>query len=103
MERRSARADGRHGASEAVPSGELSEAKELVTSARQAAAVCGVTRFAVRAWINSGQLPEPPWTVQALQEVRDNIDPYLRRPGSRRLTAHGLARTWAVAVPAMYV
>ena len=47
----------------------------LVTSARQAAAVCGVTRFAVRAWIDAGLLP--PWTVQ-LRQVNDAAGP---RPG----------------------
>ena len=49
----------------------MSEAEELITSARQAAAVCGVTRFAVRAWIDRGLLPEPPWTVPQLERTRD--------------------------------
>jgi hypothetical protein len=45
--------------------------EELITSTRQAAAVCAVTRFALRAWIDSGRLPGPPWTARGL------------RPGSR--------------------
>jgi hypothetical protein len=43
-------------------------------SARRAAAVCGVTRFAVRAWIDRGLLPEPPWTAQQLRRVSDAAD-----------------------------
>jgi hypothetical protein len=43
-------------------------------SARQAAAVFGVTRFAVRAWIDRGLLPEPPWTAQQLRQVRDTAE-----------------------------
>jgi hypothetical protein len=50
----------------------------LITSARQAAAVCGVTRFAVRAWIDHGLLSEPPWTVQQLRQVGDTAE---SRPG----------------------
>jgi hypothetical protein len=49
----------------------VSEADELITSTRKAAAVCGVTRFAARAWIDAGLLPEPPWTAQQLRQASD--------------------------------
>jgi hypothetical protein len=61
-----------------------------VTSARQAAAVCGVTRFAVRAWIDSGLLPEPPWTVQQLKKIRDSAG---FRPGPQ--APHGTRARWS--------
>jgi hypothetical protein len=64
----------------------VSEAKELITSARRAAATCGVTRYAVRAWIDHGLLPEPPWTAQQLREVRDTAE---AGPGPRVRTEPG--------------
>jgi hypothetical protein len=59
-------------------------------SARRAAAVCGVTRFAVRAWMDRGLLPEPPWTVQQLRQVSDAAEP---RPGPR--APHGTRARWS--------
>jgi hypothetical protein len=72
----------------------MSEATEQITSARQAAAVCGVTRFAVRAWIDSGLLPEPPWIVLQLKRTRDSagLRPGPQAPhGSRARWSHGCA------------
>jgi hypothetical protein len=68
----------------------VSEAEELITSTRRAAAVCGVTRFAVRAWIDRGLLPEPPWTAQQLRQVSDIAEP---RPGPR--APHGTRARWS--------
>jgi hypothetical protein len=62
----------------------------LITSARRAAAVCGVTRFAVRAWIDRGLLPEPPWTAQQLRQVREAAEP---RPGPQ--APHGTRARWS--------
>jgi len=59
-------------------------------SARWAAAVCGVTRFAVRAWIDRGLLSKPPWTVQQLRQVRDTAEP---RPGPQ--APHGTRARWS--------
>jgi hypothetical protein len=62
----------------------------LITSARQAAAVCGVTRFAVCAWIDRGLLPEPPWTVAQLERTRDAA---ALRPGPQ--APHGTRARWS--------
>jgi hypothetical protein len=58
-----------------------------VFSVRQAAAVCEVSPPVVRRWLSLGLLSEPPWTLQQLREVRDNIDPNPQRRGSH--SAHG--------------
>jgi len=65
---------------------------ELVTSKRQAAAACNVTPIVVRRWLARGWLPEPPWTLQQLHDVRDLADPdgRLRGPGA----AHGTETRW---------
>jgi hypothetical protein len=63
----------------------VSKAEELITSARRAAAVCGVTRFAIRAWIDAGLLPEPPWTAEQLRQVSDAAEP---RPGPQAPHGH---------------
>ena len=57
---------------------------ELVTSKRQAAAVCNVMPIVVRRWIAREWLAEPPWTLQQLRDVRDHTDPdgRLRGPGA---------------------
>ena len=68
----------------------MSEHAESITSARQAAAVCGVTRFAVRAWIDRGLLPEPPWTVPQLERTRDKA---ALRPGPQ--APHGTRARWS--------
>jgi hypothetical protein len=68
----------------------VSEAKELITSARRAAGICGVTRFAVRAWIDRGLLPDPPWTARQLRQIRDASEP---RPGPQAL--HGTRARWS--------
>ena len=70
----------------------MSEAEELITSARQAAAVCGVTRFAVRAWIDRDLIPEPPWTAKQLRQVCDTAElgPGPQAPhGTRARWSHG--------------
>jgi hypothetical protein len=69
---------------------------ELITSTRQAAAVCGVTRFAVRTWIDRGLLPEPHGTrarwshgcgcPQCRQAQNDNARAYGRARAQDRLS-----------------
>jgi hypothetical protein len=59
-------------------------------SIRRAAAVCDVTRFVVRAWIDRGLLPEPPWTAQQLDEVRDTTE---LGPGPQ--APHGTPARWS--------
>ena len=61
-------------------------------SVRQAAAACAVIQPVVRRWLSLGLLPEPPWTLQQLHEVRDLTDPVGRRRGSR--AAHGTMARW---------
>jgi hypothetical protein len=68
----------------------VSEAEELITSARRAAAICGVTRFAIRAWMDRGLLPVPPWTAQQLRQVRDAKE---LRPGPQ--APHGTRARWS--------
>jgi hypothetical protein len=63
-----------------------------VTSVRQAAAVCNVTPPVVRRWLSLGLIPEPPWTEQQLQEVRELTDPDGRRRGPQ--AAHGTLTRW---------
>jgi hypothetical protein len=66
---------------------------DRVTSIRQAAAVCNVTPPVVRRWLLSlGLIPEPPWTLQQLHQVRDLTDPESRRRGPR--VAHGTMTRW---------
>jgi hypothetical protein len=63
-----------------------------ITSVRQAAAVCNVTPPVVRRWLSLGLIPEPPWTLQQLREVRDETDPEGRRRGPQ--VAHGTLTRW---------
>jgi hypothetical protein len=63
-----------------------------LTSIRQAAAVCNVTPPVVRRWLSLGLLPEPPWTLKQLHDVRDQTDPLGRRRGPQ--TAHGTLIRW---------
>jgi hypothetical protein len=66
------------------------KAEKLITSARRAAAVCGVTRFAVRVWIDRGLLPEPPWTTEQLHQVRD-----IAEAGPGPQAPHGTRARWS--------
>ena len=66
--------------------------EDLVTSVRQAAAACNVTPPVVRRWLSLGLLPEPPWTLEYLHNVRDQTDPQGRRRGPQ--TAHGTLIRW---------
>src|SRR4029453_8843516 len=59
----------------------VSEAKDRVTSVRQASAVCNVTPPVVRRWLSLGMIPGPPWTAQQLHEIRDETDLEGRRRG----------------------
>jgi hypothetical protein len=68
----------------------MNEAEGLVTSVRQAAAVCNVTQPVVRRWRTLGLLPAPPWTLEQLHEIRDITAPDGRRPRS----AHGTWASW---------
>jgi hypothetical protein len=63
-----------------------------VFSVRQAAAACNVSQPVVRRWLTLGLLPEPPWTLQRLHQVRDLTDPKQRRRGPR--AAHGTMARW---------
>jgi hypothetical protein len=69
----------------------VSEA-ELVTSVRQAAAVCNVSPPVVRRWSLLGLISGPPWTLEELHEVRDCTDPETRRRGTH--AAHGTITRW---------
>lgn len=69
----------------------VSEA-ELVTTVRQAAAVCNVSPPVVRRWLSLELIPGPPWTRAQLLEVRDLTDPEGRRRGNRG--AHGTITRW---------
>jgi hypothetical protein len=64
----------------------------VVTSVRQAAAVCNVTPPVVRRWLFLGLITQPPWTVQQLHQVRELTDPEGRRRGPQ--VAHGTLTRW---------
>jgi hypothetical protein len=64
----------------------------VITSVRQAAAACNVTPPVVRRWLTLGLIPEPPWTRQQLQQVRDKTDPQGRRRGPD--VPHGTLTRW---------
>jgi hypothetical protein len=66
---------------------------EAVTSVRQAAAACNVSRSVVERWLSRELLPDPPWSLQQLHQVRDVTDPEGRRRGSR--AAHGTMARWS--------
>jgi hypothetical protein len=70
----------------------VNEAKELVTSVRQAAAACNVTPPVVRRWRSLGLISAPPWTLEQLHQVRDETDPKGLRRGPQ--TAHGTLIRW---------
>jgi hypothetical protein len=70
----------------------VSEAKELVRSVRQAAAVCNVTPPVVRRWLSLGLIAGSPWTLQPLHEVRELTDPEGRRRGPQ--APHGTLTRW---------
>jgi hypothetical protein len=63
-----------------------------VTSVRQAAAACKVSAPVVRRWLTLGLIPEPPWTVEELEEVRGLTDSEGRQRGSG--AAHGTMARW---------
>ena len=65
---------------------------QKVSSVRQAAAVCNVTPPVVRRWLSLGLIPEPPWTLQQLHQVRDETDPQGRRRGPQ--VPHGTLTRW---------
>ena len=65
---------------------------EEITSIRQAAAVCNVTPPVVRRWLSLGLITDPPWTLQQLQQVRDETDPQGRRRGPQ--VPHGTLTRW---------
>jgi hypothetical protein len=65
---------------------------KVVTSVRQAAAVGNVSPPVVRRWLSNGLIPEPPWTLQQLQEVRELTHPDGRRRGPQ--PAHGTTARW---------
>ena len=67
------------------------EQAELVSSVRRADAACNVTPIVVRRWITRGWLPQPPWTLRQIQEVRD-LDSGRRLRGAG--AAHGTETRW---------
>jgi hypothetical protein len=50
------------------------EQAELASFIRKAAAACNVTPIVVRRWMARGWLPQPPWTLRKIHEVRDLND-----------------------------
>ena len=66
---------------------------EAVTSVHQAAVACNVSRSVVERWLSRELLPDPPWTLQQLHQVRNVTDPEGRRRGSR--AAHGTMARWS--------
>ena len=62
------------------------EHAELVSSICKAAAPCNVAPIVVRRWIARGRLPQPPWRLRQIHEVRDLND------AGRRLRGHGAAQ-----------
>ena len=68
------------------------EQAELVSALRKADAACNVTPIVVRRWIARDGLPQPPWTLPQVHELRD-LDDAGRRlcgPGA----AHGTQTRW---------
>jgi hypothetical protein len=65
---------------------------ELVTSVRQASALCNVSPPVVRRWLFLGLIPGPPWTRDQLHQVRELTDPEDRRRGNR--AADGTMARW---------
>jgi len=79
----------------------VTEPVKLITSVRQAAAACNVSHLMVYEWIRRGLLPEPPWTPQQLQAIRDKAG-----GGRRSEAAHGSTARWnggTMAAAATYV
>jgi hypothetical protein len=64
----------------------------LITSIRQAAAVCDVSPPVVRRWLSLGLIAEPPWSPGQLQKTRDITDPEGRQRGNR--APHGTITRW---------
>jgi hypothetical protein len=64
----------------------------VITSVRQAAAVCNVTPPVVRRWLSLELIPAPPWTLQQLHQIRDETDPQGRRRGPQ--VPHGTLTRW---------
>jgi hypothetical protein len=54
--------------------------------------VCNVTPPVVRRWLSLGLIPEPPWTIQQLHQIRDETDPEGRRRGPQ--VPHGTLTRW---------
>ena len=75
----------------------MSEA-ELVTSVRQAAAVCDVSPPVVGRWISLGLIPGPPWTEQQLHKGVAGIPGLLLHGwldlSGPEINAWGLSRVW---------
>jgi hypothetical protein len=68
----------------------MSEATEQITSVRQAAAFCNVSRYIVLGWIGRGLLAEPPWTHQQLRQALAAAG-----PGRDPQTPHGTRARWS--------
>jgi hypothetical protein len=68
------------------------EQAELVSALRRADAACNVTPIVVRGWIARARLPQPPWTLRQVHELRDldDVGRRLRGPGA----AHGTETRW---------
>ena len=70
------------------------ESAEPVTSCRQAAAVRGVTRFAVRAWIDRGQLPERLWAGSLHQLAPRLVEADYENSGVTKKLSFGGSPLW---------
>jgi hypothetical protein len=63
---------------------------KVVTSVRQAAALCIVSRYIVLGWIGRGLLPEPSWTLGQLQQAQEAAG-----PRTAPHTPHGTRARWS--------
>jgi hypothetical protein len=63
---------------------------KVVTSVRQAAALCSVSRYIVLGWIGRGLLPEPSWTLGQLQQAQEAAG-----PRTAPHTPHGTRARWS--------
>jgi hypothetical protein len=72
--------------------GHVPDTMTVITSVRQAAAVCNVSPPVIRRWLSLGLIPGPQWTRAQLLQVRGVTDPEGRRRGNRG--AHGTITRW---------
>jgi hypothetical protein len=49
--------------------------------------MCNVSPPVIRRWLSLGLLPRPPWTIEELQQIRNETDPRAADAAQRRHTA----------------